>query len=218
MKKIYYFPGLASALVIPVLFWYYINPYVDITKYNIMDMGLPAKLERGAVHSIYSFEPYRNWDYMKIKVVPAKAKENSAFYVSELKKLNQRNEKNTGIEFILDNNNTYGDLASLLNDMAIARHETYGLDIGETGHLFAGVNYIDPNAREEEFKCLLCNDTIVYEDTSVRASVLDFIRRDSYRTFFENISKLPKAAYYIVFGFLLFVNMSMLSIKERFAL
>lgn len=218
MKRIYYVPGLISALIVPVLFWYYINPYIDKTKYNVVDIWLPPKLTGDKINSTLSFESVRNWDYKKIKVDPSKAKENSKFYVSEIKSLQKRNEKDTGIEFILENNNTYGDFVSLLNDMAIAKHETYALDLEKTGHLFATVNYMDPKAEKfEEMDCLLCNDVIdnFYEPT-FSDKIYDFINRQYYQTVFENVSKLPKGAYYIMFGFLLFLNISMLSIKERF--
>ncbi|WP_228414751.1 hypothetical protein [Chryseobacterium sp. G0201] len=185
-----------------------------------MDFGIPTKLssERD-INSKNSFESIRNWKYKKIKVISNKAKENSAFYVSEVKKLQKRNEKNTGIEFILDKNSTYGDFASLINDMAIARHETYGLDIEKTGHFFVPVIYKDPNAKVFKYECLLCNDNLTdYRDPTVMDKISDFINGEYYKTFFQNISKLPKGAFIIIFGFLLFLNISMLSIKERFQL
>lgn len=208
MKKIYYFPGLISALIVPILFWYYINPYIDKTKYNVVDIGIPAKLRKDKSNDIYSFESIRNWDYKKIKVDPSKAKENSKFYVSEIKSLQKRNEKDTGIEFILDKNNTYGDFVSLLNDMAIAKHETYALDLEKTGNIFATVNYKSPKT-EEEIDCLLCYD-VIYTIEEIKP---DF--KQHYLQIFENFSKLPNGAYYILFGFLLFLNISMFSIKER---
>ncbi|SDI43283.1 hypothetical protein SAMN05421846_107162 [Chryseobacterium taeanense] len=210
MKKIYYFPGLMSALIIPVLFWYYINPYVDKTKYTVIDIGIPAKLKKDKSNDMYSFESVRNWDYKKIKVDPSKAKEYSKFYVSEIKSLQKRNEKETGIEFILDKNNSYGDFVSLLNDMAVAKHETYALDLEKTGNVFATVNYKSPKTEEEEIDCLLCHDTI-YTYVEVKP---DF--KQYYMSIFQNLSKLPNGAYYIFFGFLLFLNISMFSIKERF--
>ncbi|NML56393.1 hypothetical protein [Chryseobacterium cheonjiense] len=211
MKKIYYFPGLISAVIVPVLFWFYINPYVDKTKYNVIDIGIPAKLREDKSNDIYSFESVRNWDYKKIKVDYSKAKENSKFYVSEIKALQKRNKKNTGVEFILDNNNTYGDFVSLLNDMAIAGQETYALDLEKTGHVFATVNYKSPKTEEEEkMGCLLCHD-VIYTFVDVKP---DF--KQYYLSIFQNLSKLPGGAYYIFFGFLLFLNISMFSIKERF--
>lgn len=211
MKKIYYFPGLISALIVPVLFWYYINPYIDKTKYNVVDIWLPPKLTGDKINSTLSFESVRNWDYKKIKVDPSKAKQNSKFYVSEIKALQKHNEKDTGIEFILDHNNTYGDFVSLLNDMAIAKQETYALDLEKTGHLFATVNYIDPKAeKSEEMDCLLCHD-VIYNFVDVKPNFKQY-----YLSIFQNLSNLPKGAYYIIFGFLLFLNISMLSIKERF--
>lgn len=123
MKKMYYFPGLISAIVIPVLFWY----------------------------------------------------------------------------------NTYGDFASLLNDMSIAKQETYAYDLEKTGHLFAVVNYTDPNAIDSEYGCFLCNDHFSEVYTP---SLFDEVQ--------QFLTQLPKEAYYIIFGFLLLLNISMLSIKERF--
>lgn len=204
-KKIYYVPGLISALLIPVLFWYFGNRKLNEPITNIMDFGLPAKYDPTIpVDQQNTLEHIRNWNYQKIIVQPNSAKSNSKFYVSKLKELQKRNEKETGIEFILDNNNTYGDFASLLNDMAIAKQETYGLDLEKTGHLFATVNYQDPNAKEIEYDCLLCNDVIY----------------DKYKPFFNDsqffIKQLPKEAFYIIFGFLIFLNISMFSIKERF--
>jgi hypothetical protein len=219
MKKIYYVPGLISALLIPILFWYYINPYVDKTAYNVVDIGLPAKLAKDKSNLDATFEPLRNWDYKKIKVDPAKAKENSRIYVSEVKVLQKRNEKDTGIEFILDKNNTYEDFVSLFNDMAIAKQETYAFDLEKTGHFFVTVNYKTPNAEKEKFECLLCDDVIVtFVEPTLRDRIYDLINGRSYQTFFENISKLPTGALFIIFGFLLFLNISMLSIKERFQL
>jgi hypothetical protein len=211
MKRIYYVPGLISAVIVPVLFWFYINPYVDKTKYNVIDIGIPAKLREDRSNDIYSFEPVRNWDYKKIKVDPSKAKENSKFYVSEIKALQKRNEKDTGVEFILDHNNTYGDFVSLLNDMAIAKQETYAVDLEKTGHIFAVQGYKDPYKIDENYNGIRCgtrsdSDTVYYMDE------LNYRGLEKMNYLFN----LPKQSYYILFGFLLFLNISMLSIKERF--
>lgn len=211
MKRIYYVPGLISAVIVPVLFWFYINPYVDQTKYNVIDIGIPAKLREDRSNDIYSFESVRNWDYKKIKVDPSKAKENSKFYVSEIKALQKRNEKDTGIEFILQNNNTYGDFVSLLNDMAIAKQETYAVDLEKTGHIFAVQGYKDPYKIDENYNGIRCgtrsdSDTVYYMDE------LNYRGLEKMNYLFN----LPKQSYYILFGFLLFLNISMLSIKERF--
>jgi len=207
MKKIYYFPGLISAVMIPLLFWYYGNQKFEEVNISVMDIGLPAKLSKDKSNLTFTFEPLRNWDYKRIKIEPGKAKENSNFYVSEVKNLQKRNKKNTGIEFILDKNNTYGDFASLLNDMAIARQDTYAYDLEKTGHLFAVVNYIDPNAIDLKYECLLCNDVIGINEV-YKVNIFDEVQ--------QFLIRLPKEAYYIIFGFLLLLNISMFSIKERF--
>jgi hypothetical protein len=210
MRKIFYLPGMISALLIPVLFWYYTSPYVDKTVSSVIDIGLPAKVAKDKSNYDYTFEPLRNWDYKKIKVNPSTAKENSAFYVSELKTLQKRNQKETGIEFILDENNSYGDFVSLLNDMAIAKQETYALDIEKTGHLFAVTNYIDPDAQANFFG----GDTVIIPIDYGSLSYGEY-RPNLYETSKQILLNLPKPAYYIVFGFLLFLNFSMFSIKEN---
>ncbi|WP_343687259.1 hypothetical protein [Chryseobacterium gleum] len=96
---------------------------------------------------------------------------------------------------------------SVLNDLAIAKQEQYAVDLEKTGHIFAVYNYIDPKMQFPEYECLLCNDVI----------------RPEYKPdFFEKIqlllTELPKDIYYFIFGFLIFLNISMFSIKERFQL
>jgi hypothetical protein len=141
-KKIYYLPGLISALLIPVLFWYFGNRKLNEPIPNVMDFGLPPRYNPDIPlkEQFMTFEQLRNWKYQKITVEPNSAKNNSKLYVSKIKELQKNNIKETGIEFILEDNNTYGDFASLLNDMAISKQETYGLDLDKTGHLFATVN------------------------------------------------------------------------------
>jgi hypothetical protein len=207
MKKIFYVPGLISAILIPVLFWYYGNQKFEDINVSVIDIGLPAKEREGDKNTFASFEPYRNWDYRKINIVPGKAEQNSDLFVSELKNLQKRNEKESGIEFILDQNNTYGDFVSVLNDLAIAKQDQYAVDLEKTGHIFAVYSYIDPKIQYPEYECLLCDDVI----------------RPEYKPdFFEKIqlrlTELPKETYYFIFGFLIFLNISMLSIKERFQL
>lgn len=205
-KKMYYVPGLISALLIPILFWYFGNRKLQEPIPNVMDIGLPVKIDSSDKwNDTYSFEALRNWNYRKIVVEPNTAKLNSNYYVSEIKKMQKRNVKNSGIEFILDNNNSYGDFASILNDLHIAKHDWYAFDIEKTGHLFALVNYKNPNANEIEYECLLCNDTIYNE---YKPSFLD--NSQFY------LQQLPAEAFYLIFGFLIFLNISMFSIKESF--
>ncbi|RKE88360.1 hypothetical protein [Epilithonimonas arachidiradicis] len=209
MRKIFYVPGLISACMIPILFWFYGNRKFEEVNVGVIDIVLPAKVHSTSSKEekdrIYqnSFEPLRNWDYKKIVVKPNTARQNSDFYISEIKNLQQRNVKETGIEFIINDDNSYDDLISLLNDMAISKHEMYGLDLDKSGHFFALVNYRDPNTIEMEYECLLCNDVIY----------------DEYKpSFFDDfqfyLQKFSKESFYLVFGFLIFVNISMLSIKE----
>lgn len=202
LHKIYYVPGLISAILIPLLFWFYGNRKLQEPIPNVIDIGLPAK------SSSSTFEPLRNWNYKKIVVQPNAARKNSKYYVSEIKNLQKRNQKDTGIEFIIGEKNSYGDLVSLLNDMEISKQDFWCLDLEKTGHFFVTVNYKDPRAKEIENECLLCNDLIVeyYEPT--------FYEKITNQ--FSEFGKLPKQAFYIIFGYLILLNISILSLVRKF--
>lgn len=200
-KKIYYFPGLISALLIPILFWYYASQRVH-KPYTVLDLGIPAKHKyNDSIDN--TFESVRNWNYKKIIVKPNTAIQNQQYYVSEIKKLQQRNEKESGIEFVIDDKNNYQDLVSLINTMQLAKQDTYGVDVGNTGHFFAVHFYKDPNKNYA-----ICGGVVGGET--------DYKQKEGLN--FTDIKGLPKQSYYIIFGFLLFLNISMLSIKERFQL
>jgi hypothetical protein len=207
LRKIYYVPGLISAIIIPLVFWYLGNRELQKPIPNVMDLGLPAKYNPELpINEQNTLEGIRNWDYQKIYVKPNSAKANSKYYVSELKKLNARNEKETGIEFILNDENSYGDFISILNDFHITKQERYGVDLEKTGHLFALVDYKNPNRKGEE--CLLCNDVIV-----------EFVQESDYyegfKKFQYQLSELPKQAFYLIFSFLLFLQISVLSFLRK---
>ncbi|KMQ60055.1 hypothetical protein ACM46_17560 [Chryseobacterium angstadtii] len=211
MKKIYYFPGLISAVLIPLLFLYYGNRKFEEVNFNVIDIWLPAKAKVEGEKSYLSFEPYRNWNYKKIKVVPNTAKENTQLYVAEIRNLQKRNEKNSGIEFILDDHNNYGDLVALLSGVELAGQSTYTLDAEKTWHFFVSQEYKDPNAAESlaalSDKCGNMGRDFPEEH---------YFKR--FQKFQYQITQLPKEALYLIFGFLLLVNISMLSIKERLQL
>ncbi len=204
MKRIYYVPGFISALLIPVLFWYYGSQRTHV-PYKVMDLGLPAKIRAGATDSLETFEDYRNWNYKKIIVQPNTAVQNRAYYVSELKKLQARNEKETGIEFVIGDKNNYQDFVALIDAMKLAKQETYGVDVEKTNHFFALYMYKDPNAVEREYICGGVVGGEIYEEKIA----LNFLKPETF------INHVPNQTYSILFGFLLFLNISMFSIKER---
>ena len=212
MKKIFYVPGLISAVIVPILFWYYGNQKLNEPIATVMDIGLLPKRNPKISSDKYStydnLNNWKNWHYKRIQIKPETAKQHSELYVSEIKKLQQRNQKETGIEFILNDKNSYGDFASILNDFSIAKHERWGLDLEKKGHLFVLVDYKDPNAKESE--CLLCNDLVTITDGG------DFYQPEFYEDLQRNLVVLPKQTFYIIFGFLIFLNISMFSIKESF--
>jgi hypothetical protein len=154
-----------------------------------------------------TLEPYRNWNYKKILVKPNTALQNQQYYVSELKKLQARNKKETGIEFIIDDHNNYQDFIALMDAMKLAGQDNYGLDIEKTSHFFALHFYKDPNVVE---KCHIM-------DCGTRDATIFYRMDDNYKGLekFKYLLQLPKQSYYIMFGFLLFLNISMFSIKEN---
>ncbi len=205
MKKIYYVPGLISALLIPLLFWYYGNQRVH-PQYSVIDLGLPAKVKKGMENQLNTFEPYRKWKYKKITVKPNTALQNQPYYVSELKKLQARNEKETGIEFVINDDNTYQDFIALIDAMKLAKQDTYGVDVEKTNHFFAVHEYKDPHRSERYGGC------VAGGEFTPEKPVLHIFRPESF------IQYLPQQAYYVLFGFLFFLNISILSIKENIQL
>ncbi|WP_034761540.1 hypothetical protein [Chryseobacterium gregarium] len=201
MKKIYYVPGLISALLIPVLFWYYGSQRIH-TPYTIVDLGIPAKIRKGMENSGASFKPFRNWNYKKINVKPNTALKNQQFYVAELKKLQIRNKKESGIEFVIGDKNNYQDFIALIDAMKLAKQETYGVDIEKTHHFFAVHIYKNPNEKMDPICGGVVGGGYYKEKTS-----LNLIKPETF------INQIPKQSYYIIFGFLLFLNIFMLSIK-----
>lgn len=221
-KKIYYVPGLISALLIPVLFWYYITPYIDFRVTNIIDIRLPSKDKNANAdkekNNIGNFFPLKYDHYTKINIRSNEAKKNSNLYVSEIRKLKNENSKNLGIEFVLNEKNTYGDFVSLLNDFHISKSEYYGIDL-ETGNLVVSSDYPKSKGFDKKYECLLCNDDFV----SIEDFEQNFIQQsyEKIKTSIQNqgniLNNLPEPAYYIFFSFLIFLNISMFSIKERFS-
>ena len=210
LRKIFYVPGMISAIIIPLVFWYLGNAKLQEPIPNVMDLAIPAKYNpKIPIDQQNTLEGIRNWKYKKIIVRPNSAKANSKYYVSELKKLNARNEEETGIEFILNDENSYGDFASILNDCAIAKHERYGVDLEKTGHLFALVDYKDPNIVE------ITNFFMCGTDGS-----MEYVEGSDYYKGFQKfqfqISELPKQAYYLIFSFLIFLQISVLGFIKRY--
>ena len=206
-RKIYYIPGLISAVIIPLLFWFYGNRKLQEPLPNVIPFGISRKLEQNQKISGLDFEFYRNWKYKKIVVQPNTARKNSKYYVSELKKLQTRNRKETGIEFIINDKNSYDDFISILNDFEKAQQQQFGLDIDKTGHLFAVHIYNDSNVKNiENFS--VCGGFIYKE---YKPTLYEKITNQ-----FSEFGKLPKQAFYLIFGYLILLNISVLSLVRKF--
>ncbi|KQT16869.1 hypothetical protein ASG31_10870 [Chryseobacterium sp. Leaf404] len=206
-KKISYFPGLISAAIIPLLFWYFGNRKFNEINIFAKSIRLPAKIEKDSSNLSMTFEPFRDWNYNKIIVSPGKAFENQNYYVSELKKIQQNNKKETGIEFSLSDQNNLQDIITVLDALEISKQEMYGFDAEKTYHIFAPHLYIDPNAEKiDDF--LICGTQNFFEESEGQSNF--------YKEVSSQFQKLPKEGLILFFSFLIFLNLSMFSIKERF--
>lgn len=206
LRKIYYVPGLISAILIPLLFWFYGSQKLQEPLPNVMNFGIPPIVDKDNYK--YSFEPLRKFNYKKIVVQPNTARKNSKYYVSELKNLQTRNEKNTGIEFIINDKNSYDDFISILNDMEISKQEHYGIDMDKTGHIFAVHFYKDSNKTK--------NETNYYNGDVVYYEFPDDYYLKGFQKFEYQLSHLPKNTFYLIFGYLILLNISVLSLARKF--
>lgn len=206
LQKIYYVPGLISAILIPLLFWFYGSQKLKEPTPNVMDFGLSKKLEPNEKITGMDFEYYRNWNYKKIVVQPNTARKNSNYYVSEIKKLQKRNQKETGIEFIIGDNNSYDDFISILNDFEKSKQKQFGLDLDKTGHIFAVHIYKNSNKNEINYSG---GDVVYYE-------LPDDYYLKGFQKFQYQLSHLPKNTFYLIFGYLILLNISILSLVRKF--
>lgn len=207
LRKIYYVPGLISAILIPLLFWFYGNRKLQEPLPNVMNFGIPIKYNPKDPSFQLGAFMQRNWKYKKIIVQPNTARKNSKYYVSELKNLQTRNEPKTGIEFIIDDKNTYDDFISILNDMEIAKQEHYGIDMEKTGHFFAVHIYKDPHKIERGYDGSV--DDLVYFELPE-----DYYLK-GFQKFEYQLSHLPKNTFYLIFGYLILLNISVLSLVRK---
>ena len=203
LQKINYVPGLISAILIPILFWFYGSQKLQEPIPNVIDIGLPAK---SGSSTFATFEPLRNWNYKKIVVQPNTARKNSNYYVSEIKKLQKRNQKETGIEFIIGDNNSYDDFISILNDFEKSKQKQFGLDLDKTGHIFAVHIYKNSNKNEINY---YGGDVVYYE-------LPDDYYLKGFQKFQYQLSHLPKNTFYLIFGYLILLNISILSLVRKF--
>ena len=180
-----------------------------------MDLGIPAKYNPKVLLEQQSrtWEGLRKFKYQKIIIPKNSAKINSKFYVSELKKLQKRNEKETGIEFVLNDENSYRDFASILNDFHIAKHAYYALDLDKTGHLFAITEYKDQNAKVDSS---LSHDVIIVDDggSENNFKVLNKWIFEKENFLKHSIPQQPKQTFYLISGFFILLCISIFRIKN----
>lgn len=209
LRKIYYVPGMISAIIIPLVFYYLGNQKYKEINISYISLGLPFKYDKyiPLEEQTYTFEPYRNGKYQQIKVKPNSARKNSKFHIVQLNKLQEKNLEGIGIEFILDDDNTYDDFVSILNDLTITDHKKYGVDLDKTGHIFVLINYKNPLIQEIEiFRC----GTGLMMEYEKNPKYFK-----GYKKFQYQISQLPEKAFYLIFSFLIFLQISVLGLVRN---
>ena len=105
-------------------------------------------------------------------------------------------------------NNTYDDFISILNDMEISKQEHYGIDMDKTGHIFAVHFYKDSNKTK--------NETNYYNGDVVYYEFPDDYYLKGFQKFEYQLSHLPKNTFYLIFGYLILLNISVLSLARKF--
>lgn len=115
--------------------------------------------------------------------------------------------KKRGIEFVINDDNTYKDFIALIDAMKLAKQDTYGVDVEKTNHFFAVHEYKDPHRSGNYGGC-----GVVGGEFTPEKPVLNIFRPESF------IQHFPQQAYYVLFGFFFFLNISMLSIQENIQL
>lgn len=206
-KKIYYFPGLISTAIIPILFWYFGNRKFNEINLFEKPIRLGADVKKDSSNFSMTFEPFRHWNYKKIVVSPGRALENQNYYISELKKLQQNNRKETGIEFSLGDQNNLQDFVTILDALEMSEQGMYGIDAETSYHIFAPHRYIDPDA-EKINDFLMCGTDYFVEESKGQTNF--------YKEASSQFQKLPKEGLVLLFSFIIFLNLSMFSIKEKF--
>ncbi len=109
---------------------------------------------------------------------------------------------------MIGDENNYQDFIALLDAIKLAKQETYGVDVEKTNHFFAVHMYKEPNAVDREYIC----GGVVGDEYYKEKLALNFIKPETF------INHVPNETYYIIFSFLLFLNISMFSIKENLQL
>mgnify|MGYP003610406207 FL=1 len=90
--------------------------------------------------------------------------------------------------------------------MEIAKQEHYGVDMDKTGHIFAVHIYKDSNKNEINY---YGGDVVYYE-------LPDDYYLKGFQKFQYQLSHLPKNTFYLIFGYLILLNISILSLVRKF--
>ncbi len=196
LRKIYYVPGLISAIFIPLLFWFYGSQKLKEPTPNVF-LGRFKKIRDLTKKSLeWISSAARNWNYKKIMVQPNTARKNSNYYVSEIKKTTKNEiKKKLALNLLLVRQYCYDDFISLLNDIEIAQQNQFGVRFRKQVFICTMYSIEVQMQKNSRYMFTLCNDVI---SGTLRTN--QFFEKITYQ--FSEFGKLPKPAYYIIFGYL----------------
>jgi hypothetical protein len=209
LTKIYYLPGLISALLVPVLFYFVFQPKLQQMEKNsrVMDikLGFLEPKIRQPNDEFRDYIPTKDWTYQTVAVPPQDPmfRQKANAMVDELYR---NNVEKTGIRFKLSAQNTYADFVALLDlfqaiDGLGTKHKKWFLTYSTDGKDFYVLNF----QRVYNEEALLTNDTIDDGTMVFTPAESEYWRVHALGYYYEFIRYSPQASFYLFFGFLLFL-------------
>ena len=191
---------MISLIFIPILLWIYSKPNIEKLNYRVIDLGLPYKPKNGEKAPEYAVIPIKGYNYKTIHVPSNLSEKNEAEYINQIEKLQEENIDKTGIKFQLSDENSYNDLVKLLNIMHKTKQEMYGLDTDSENALY--VVHRKFEEANDQLDYVICGGVI--NDYPAEDNYF-YQKYDSIITLIKSSSK---EVYYLIFGFIILVCMS----------
>ena len=200
---------MISLIFIPIIFWNSAKPTLDELNLRVIDLGLPYKTKKGEKATDYNTIPIDGYKYQTINIPNNFDEKTEKEYFNKIKKIQKQNIDKTGIKFQLSANNNFNDLVRLINLMQKTEQDFWGLDT-EKANAFYVVHRKFEYSNEDDF--VICGGVI-----------FDYIDQKDYDlkhlNFFQKVvNHSPKESYYLIFGFLILVYVSvsrMLKFKKK---
>lgn len=206
-KRIYYVSGIISALLVPLLFLYFVAPVYSQMNMRVMEIGLPAKAKKSEKTPEFAEIPTEGWTYKTINVKPGFGQKTEDDYIKEINLLRVKDIDFTGIRFQLSDENVYADLVHLLNIVEKTKYKQCGLDTDKTNSIYLPYRKIN---NESHYRAGGNGDCGI---SSFTVSDYDYSQASFWK---KMICYSPKESYYLIFGFLMLIYCAMLKPKLSF--